>query len=68
MNDAWCGSHQGWLFPAASILGTGPGFTIADPVKAHADRFQPFLLDGVVGKAVGGEVVDLVWSGRLRVT
>ena len=41
--------------------------TIADTVKAHVDRFQPFLLDGVIGKAVGDGVVDLDWSGRMWV-
>ena len=38
---------------------------IAHPIKAHVDRFQSFLFDGVVGEAVGGRVVDLEWSGRL---
>ena len=38
------------------------------PIKAHVDRFRSFLLDGVVGEAVGGGVVDLNWSGRLWVT
>ena len=42
--------------------------TIADPVKVHVNSFRPFFLDGVVGKSVGGGVVDLDWSGRLRVT
>ena len=42
--------------------------TIADPVKAHVNRFRPFLLDGVVGKDVCGGVVDLAWSDRLWVT
>ena len=37
------------------------------PIKAHVDRFWSFLLDGVVGEAVSGRVVDLDWSGRLRV-
>ena len=32
---------------------------IVHPIKAHVDRFRSFLLDGVVGKAVGGGVVDL---------
>ena len=41
---------------------------IAYPIKVHVDRFQSFLLEGVVGKAVGGRVVDLDWSGRLWVT
>ena len=40
---------------------------IAYPIKAHVDRFWSFLLDGVVGEAVSGRVVDLDWSGRLRV-
>ena len=40
---------------------------VAYPIKAHVDRFRSFLLDGVVGKAVGGEVVDLDWRGRLWV-
>ena len=38
---------------------------IAYPIKAHVDRFRSFLLDGVVGKAVGGRFVNLYWSGRL---
>ena len=42
-------------------------FMIAYPIKACVDRFRLFLLDGVVGKAVGGRVVDLDWSGRLWV-
>ena len=41
---------------------------IAYSIKAHVDQFQSFLLDGVVGKAVGGGVVDLDWSGGLWVT
>ena len=41
---------------------------IAYPIKAHVDRFRSFLLDGVVGEAVGGRVVDLDCSGRLWVT
>ena len=32
---------------------------VAYPIKAHVGRFQSFLLDGVVGEAVGGGVVDL---------
>ena len=40
---------------------------VAYPTKAHVDRLRPFLLDGVVGKAVGGGVVDLDWCGRLWV-
>ena len=32
---------------------------IAYPIKAHVDRFQSFLFDGAVGKAVGGRVVNL---------
>ena len=40
---------------------------IAYTIKAHVDRFQSFLLDGVVGEAVGGRVVGLDWSGRLWV-
>ena len=43
-------------------------FAIAYPIKAHVDRFQSFLLDGVIGKAVGSRVVKLDWSGRLWVT
>ena len=38
---------------------------VAYPIKSHVDRFQSFLLDGVVGEAVGGGVVDLDCSGRL---
>ena len=41
---------------------------ITCPIKAHVDRFQTFLLDGVAGEAVGGRVVDLNWSGGLWVT
>ena len=41
---------------------------IVYPIKAHVDCFRSFLLDGVVGEAVGGRVVDLDWSGRLWVT
>ena len=41
---------------------------IAYPIKAHVNRFQSFLLDGVVGKAIGSGVVDLDGSGRLWVT
>ena len=40
---------------------------IAYPMKAHDDRFQSFLFDGVLGRAVGGRVVYLDWSGRLWV-
>ena len=40
---------------------------VADPIKAHVNRFRSFLLDGVVGEAVDGGVVDLDWSGRLWV-
>ena len=40
---------------------------VAYPIKAHVDRFRSFLLDGVVGKAVGDGVVDLDWRGRLWV-
>ena len=29
------------------------------PIKAHVDRFQLFLLDGVIGKDIGGGVVYL---------
>ena len=42
-------------------------FAVADPIKAHVDRFRSFLLDGVVGEAVGGGVVDLDWSDGLQV-
>ena len=40
---------------------------VAYPIKSHVDRFQSFLLDGVVGEAVGGRVVDLDWSSMLWV-
>ena len=40
---------------------------VVDPIKAHVDRFLSFFLDGVVGKAVGSEVVYLDWCGRLWV-
>ena len=40
---------------------------VAYPIKAHVNRFRWFLLDGVVGKSVGGGVVDLDWRGRLWV-
>ena len=42
--------------------------SVAYPIKAHVDHFQSFLLDAIVGKAVGGGVVDLNWRGRLWVT
>ena len=29
------------------------------PIKAHVDCFRSFLLDGLVGEAVRGRVVDL---------
>ena len=38
---------------------------VAYPIKAHVDRFRSFLLDDVVGEAVGGGVVDLDWRVRL---
>ena len=41
---------------------------VAYPIKPHIDRFQSFVLDGVVSEAVSGGVVDLDWSGRLWVT
>ena len=41
---------------------------IAYPIKARVNRFWSFFLDGVVGEAVGGGVVNLDWSGRLWVT
>ena len=37
------------------------------PIKAHVNRFRSFLFDGFIGKAVGGRVVYLEWSGRLWV-
>ena len=40
---------------------------VAYPIKAHVDCFQSFLIDGVVGKAVGVGVVNLDWRGRLWV-
>ena len=40
---------------------------VAYPIKVHVNRFRYFLLDGVVGEAIGGGVVDLDWSGRLWV-
>ena len=40
---------------------------VAYSIKAHVDRFQLFLLDGAVGEAVGGGVVDLDWHVRLWV-
>ena len=40
---------------------------VAYPIKAHVYRFRSFLLDGVVGEAVGGGVVDLDWRVRLWV-
>ena len=33
------------------------------PIKAYVNRFRSFLLDGVVGEAVGGGVVDLDGCG-----
>ena len=41
---------------------------IAYPIKSHVDFFRSFLLDDVVGEAVGGRVVELDWSDRLWVT
>ena len=41
---------------------------VAYPIKAHVDCFRSFLLDVVVGKAVGGGVVDLGWRGGLWVS
>ena len=41
---------------------------IAYPIKSHVDFFRSFLLDDVVGEAVGGRVVELEWSDRLWVT
>ena len=38
---------------------------VAYLIKSHVDRFQLFVLDGVVGEAVVGGVVDLDWRGRL---
>ena len=43
-------------------------FAVAYPIKAYVDRFQSFLLDGVVGEAVGGGFVNLDWCGRMWVT
>ena len=40
---------------------------VAYPIKAHVGSFRSFLLDGVVGEAVGGGVVDLDWRGGLWV-
>ena len=40
---------------------------ITYPIKAHIDRFQSFLFDGVVVKAIGGRVVYLDCSSRLWV-
>ena len=40
---------------------------VAYTTKAHVDRFRSFLIDGVVGEAVGGGVVNLDWRGRLWV-
>ena len=42
-------------------------FAVADPIKAHVDRFRSFLLDGVVGEAVSGGVFNLDWHSRLWV-
>ena len=41
---------------------------ISYPIKAHVGRFRSFFLDGVLGKAVDGGIVDLDWSGRLLLT
>ena len=40
---------------------------VAYPIKAHVDCFRSFLIDGVVGEAVGGGVVYLDWRDRLWV-
>ena len=39
--------------------------SITYPIKSHVNHFQSFLLDGVVGEAVGGRFFDLDWSGRM---
>ena len=41
---------------------------VAYPIQVYVDCFRSFLLDGVVGKAVCGGVVDLDWRGGLWVT
>ena len=41
--------------------------TVAYLIKAHVNRFRSFLLDGVIGEAVGGGVVNLDWRGWLWV-
>ena len=41
---------------------------ITYPIKVHVNCFQSFLLNGIVGEAVGGKIFDLDWSGRLWVT
>ena len=39
--------------------------SVAYPIKAHVDCFRSFLFNVVVGKAVGGRVVYLDWSGGM---
>ena len=40
---------------------------VAYQIRAHVDRFRSFLLDGFVGEAVGGGVVDLDWRQAVGV-
>ena len=38
---------------------------IVNPIEMHVDGFGSFLLDGVIGNAVGGTVIGLDGGGRL---
>ena len=42
-------------------------YVVAYPIKAHINDFRSFLLDGVVGEAFSGGVVNLDWRDRLWV-
>ena len=41
---------------------------VLDPIKTNVNCFGSFLLDGPVGEALGGGIVNLRWGRRLRVT
>ena len=38
---------------------------VLDPIKAHVNFFRSFLFDRVVGKSIGGGVVDTDWRRGL---
>jgi hypothetical protein len=65
VNDAWCGSRQGFQtgWPVDEEL------TLLDsilyPIEAHVHGFGALLFDGAVGKYGGSRVVGLHGCGRL---